>query len=98
MIDTIDNDKPLLTISINKAMKMLILAWHDVSTTTVQNCFKKTGFSDEEKGVDSDDLFSTFKQSIEQLQSRDETLIPDDVTCDDILAFDDEVAVTGNST
>ena len=87
----------MLTISINEAMKMLILAWH-VSTTTVQNCFKKTGFSDEEKGVDSDDPFSTLKQSIEQLQSRDETLVPDDVTCDDILAFDDEVAVTGNST
>ena len=33
------------------------------------------------------------KHSIEQLQSRDETFVPDDVTCDDVLTFDNEVAV-----
>ena len=90
------NDKPLSTISIGsitEAMKMLILAQNDVPTTTVQNCFKKAGFSDEEKD-DFDDPFSTFKHSIEELQSREETLVPDDVTCDDILAFDEEVVVT----
>ena len=27
-------------------------------------------------------------------ESRDETFVPDDVTCDEILTFDDEVAVT----
>ena len=41
--------------------------------------------------------FSTLKHYIEQLQSQDETLVPNYVTCDDILTFDDEVAATGNS-
>ena len=54
-------------------MKMLILGWDHVITTTVPKRFKKGGFSDE---------------------SRDETFVPDDVTCDEILTFDDEVAVT----
>ena len=44
MIDAIDNDKPLPIISTIVTIKMLILAWDDVSTTTVQNCFKKAGF------------------------------------------------------
>ena len=30
------------------------------------------------------------KHSIEQLQSRDETLASDNVTCDNVLTFDDE--------
>ena len=54
-------------------MKMLILVWDHVTTTTVPKCFKKGGFSDE---------------------SLDETFVHDDVTCDEILTFDDEVAVT----
>ena len=44
MIDAIGNDKSLLTISITEIMKMLIHAWDNVSTTTVQSCFKKAGF------------------------------------------------------
>ena len=64
MIDAINNDKLLETTSINEVMKMLVPAWDDVSTTTVQKCFKKAGFSDD----DSDDPFSTSKHSIEQLQ------------------------------
>ena len=37
-------------------------------------------FSDEEKDDYSDHPFSALKYSIEQLQSRDETLIPDNVS------------------
>ena len=53
----------------------------------------KVGFSDEQKGNDSGYPFFTLKHSIEQLQSRDETFVPDNVTCDDVLTFDNEVAV-----
>ena len=64
MIDAINNDKPLPTILVTEVMKMLFLAWDDeiVSTTTVQRCFKKPGFSDEEKDGDSNDPFSTLKK------------------------------------
>ena len=44
MIDAIENDKPLPTISITEAMKMLIFAWDDVSTTIVQNYLKNCFF------------------------------------------------------
>lgn len=64
MIDAVNNDKPLPTILVTEVMKMLFLAWDDVivSTTTVQRCFKKPGFSDEEKNSDFNGPFSTFKQ------------------------------------
>ena len=64
MIDAINNDKPLPTILVTEVMKMLFLAWDDVivSTTTVQRCFKKPSFSDEEKDGDSNDPFSTLKK------------------------------------
>ena len=44
MIDTIDNDKFLPTISIIEAIEQLILAWDDVPTTAVQNGYKKLVF------------------------------------------------------
>lgn len=44
MIDAIDDDKPLPTTSIIEVMKMLVPTWDDVSTTTVQKCFKKSLF------------------------------------------------------
>ena len=46
-----------------------------MSSTTVQNCFKKDGFSGMEQDDESDYPFSTLKH-IEQLQSQDETLVP----------------------
>lgn len=67
MIDAINNEKLLPKILIIEAMKMLILAWDDVSTKAVQNCFKNIGYCDEEKYGSSDDPFSTLKNSIEQL-------------------------------
>ena len=58
---------------------------------------QKDGFSGMEQDDESNYPFSTLKHYIEQLQSQDETLVPNYVTCDDILTFDDEVAATGNS-
>ena len=43
MIHAIGSDKPLPTISIIKAMEMLILVWDDVSATKVQNYLEKPG-------------------------------------------------------
>ena len=44
MIDAISSDKPLPIISINEAMKTLLLAWDDVSTTAVQTLLQKRRF------------------------------------------------------
>lgn len=93
MIDAIYSDKSLPESSIIEAMQMLIFLWDDVFTTAVQKCLKKAGFSDEEK-ENPDDPFSTLKHSIEQLQPWEESLVFDDVSCNDFLSFDGEVAVT----
>ena len=63
MINAIHNDEPLPTISVIEVKKMLIFA----STARVQSCFKKAGFSVEEKDDDPNDPFSTLKHSMEQL-------------------------------
>ena len=61
MIDAIINEKSLPTILVIEAMEMLILAWDDVSTTPVQNCFKKASFFNEENDNDPGDSFFYLK-------------------------------------
>ena len=51
--------------------------------------FQKSWFFNKEKDSDSNDPFSTLKHSTEQLQYRDSNLVPENVTYDDILTFDD---------
>eukprot|EP00795_Rhopilema_esculentum_P006632 gene6632-12171_t len=47
MIDAVDNKKELLPqISLLDAMKMLVSFWDEVTEKTVQNCFKKAGFTE----------------------------------------------------
>ena len=45
MIDAIDDKKLLQNASIIEVMKILVLAWAEVTPKTVKNCFKKAGFS-----------------------------------------------------
>ena len=49
IIDTIDGKKPLQNASIMKVMKILVLAWKEVTPKAVKNCFKKAGFSEIEE-------------------------------------------------
>ena len=65
MIEAIDSKKSLPTISLLDAMKMLVLAWDEVTDTTVQNCFKKAGFfENKDDDAVSDDPFAALKDSI----------------------------------
>ena len=76
-------------------MKILVLAWNDVSDTTIQNCFRKAGFSEELGDEDiEDDPFSALKQSLDKLRNRDQQLMPENVMYDDVLHVDDCVAAT----
>ena len=75
-------------------MKILVLAWNDVSDTTIQNCFRKAGFSEELGDEDiEDDPFSALKQSLDKLRNRDQQM-PENVMYDDVLHVDDCVAAT----
>ena len=83
--EAIYGKKPLQNASIMEVMKILILAWADVTPKTDKNCFKKTGFSEikEDDGIhECDDLFTALKDSIKQLGLLDENsknLFVDDV-------------------
>ena len=88
MIEAINSKKLLPTISLLDAMKMLVLAWDEVTDKTVQNCFKKAGFSEiQDDDAVSDDPFAALKDSITQLSILDKTL--EDVTVEDVAFFDD---------
>ena len=67
MIDAIDDKKLLQNASIIEVMKILVLAWAEVTPKTVKNCFKKAGFSEieEDDGIhESDDPFAPLEDSI----------------------------------
>ena len=72
MIYAIDKEKLSPKFSILEAMKVLVLAWNDVSNVIIQNCFTKAGFSEEAKDDDSDDPFSTLRNLMEDLRKRDQ--------------------------
>ena len=46
MIEAIDSKTSLPTISLLNTMIMFVLAWDEVADKTLQNCFKKAGFSE----------------------------------------------------
>ena len=80
--------KSLSKISLLDVMKMLVLAWDEITDKTIQNCFKKAGFSEIEDGdTVSDDRFVALKDSITQLSILEKTF--EDVTVEDVASFDD---------
>lgn len=93
MIEAIDKKKELPQISLLDAMKMLVLAWDEVTEKTVQNCFKKAGFTEiDENTLSSDDPFRALNDTIRQLSILDENF--KDLSAKDVASFDDAVPVT----
>ena len=93
MIEAIDNKNSLPTISLLDAIKMLVLAWYEVTDKTVQNCFKKSGFSEtEDNDAVSDYPFAALKDSITHLSILEK--IFEDVTVEDVAYFDDMLVPT----
>ena len=93
MIESINSKKSLLTTSLLDAMKILVVAWDEVTDKTVQNYLKETSFSEiEDDDAVSDDLFAVLKDSITQLSILGK--IFEDVTVEDIASFDDMLVST----
>ena len=68
MIEAIDSKNSLSPISFSDAMKMLVLAWDEVTGKTVRNYLRKAGFSAiEDDDTLTDDSFTTLNNSITQL-------------------------------
>ena len=93
MIEAIDGNKPLPSISVLDAMKMLVLSWDEVTDKTVQNCFRKAGFCEiEEDDAVSDDPFAALKDTVTQLINMDKTF--EKVTVEDFASFDNMLVST----
>ena len=93
IIEAIDSNKPLPDVSLLDAMKMLVLAWDEVTDTIVQNCFRKAGFSKvAEEDAILDDPFAALKSTLKELVDLDETY--KDITVEDVSSFDDMLVST----
>ena len=96
IIGAIDQGKQTNPISILEAMKILVLSWGDVTSTTIVNCFKKAGFSEIAVSED-DDPFANLNEALSQLKQRDENAVPDSYSTEDLLSVDDDIVVTAQA-
>ena len=98
-IRSLDAGYGIPKISIVSAMRMLVSAWKDVSSETIQNCFRKCSISveDQEFSIsDQDDPFQLIglQEDIDKLRQLNTAVIPEDFSVEDVVGFDDEVSVT----
>ena len=93
MIGAIDSKISLPTISFLHAIKMLVLAWNEVTDRIVKNCFKEADFSEiKDDDAVSNDLFASTKVPITQFSILDKTF--EDATVEDVESFDDMLVST----
>ena len=86
MIEAIDSKNSLPPISFLDAMKMLVLAWDEVTDKTVWNYLRKAGFSAvEDDDTLTDDPFATLNNSITQLSILDKIFEDITVKISDLL-------------
>ena len=93
-IRAIDTGKQTPSISVLEAIKMLVLSSIEVSETSIINCLLKAEIKEGMPNED-DDSFTALKSSIDQLQQRNENLVPNDFIYKGILTVDNNVAVMG---
>lgn len=93
-IRAVDNNQPLPKISILSAMNMLTAAWDKVSETTVQNCFKRAGISEQSQEHamnDTDDPFKELTEELENLRERAENQVSTQVSAETMIECDDDL-------
>ncbi|GFU80378.1 inhibitor of nuclear factor kappa-B kinase subunit alpha [Trichonephila clavipes] len=88
VLDNLENQQNLTTISILTALIMIDKAWRAVTPLTIHCCFKKSGFPSPNL-VDVDDTLTEFNAE----PSLWEALPEQDLTFDDYVLFDMDIAV-----
>ncbi|XP_057290339.1 tigger transposable element-derived protein 4-like [Hydractinia symbiolongicarpus] len=74
-------------------MKILADSWEAVTKQTIINCFKKSGISStgqQDAIADSDDPFKDLQESLDDLREADPSLVPNDLSANDLVTLDDE--------
>ncbi|XP_057310264.1 tigger transposable element-derived protein 4-like [Hydractinia symbiolongicarpus] len=97
LCSALENNKPLPKISILSGMKILADSWEAVTKQTIINCFKKSGISStgqQDAIADSDDPFKDLQESLDDLREADPSLVPNDLSANDLVTLDDEVIAT----
>ena len=99
LCSALENNKPLPKISILSGMKILADSWEAVTKQTIINCFKKFGISSRTTGqqdaiADSDDPFKDLQESLDDLREADPSLVPNDLSVNDLVTLDNEVIAT----
>ena len=74
-------------VNIAKAVHWLQVAWKDVSTETITNCFQKCGFRQESINsiTNDNEIDEEFESLLIQFREDDQTTVDDFVTFDDNL-------------
>ncbi|GFW53228.1 tigger transposable element-derived protein 6 [Trichonephila clavipes] len=90
VLDNLENQQNVTTISILTVLIMIDKAWRAVTPLTIHSCFKKSGFPSPNL-VDVDDTLTEFNVG----PSLWEVLPEQDLTFDDYVLLDTDIAVWG---
>ena len=99
MIKPLEQGQDLPKISIVRALQLLVASWNDVTKTTIVNCFGKANISAKDQvnaAEDSDDPFKELENYLTELRKIDPTLVPQDLTAQEIDDVDINVIITDN--
>ena len=99
MIKRLEQGQDLPKISILRALQLLVASWNNVTKTTTVNCFGKAKISAKDQvnaAEDSDDLFKELENDLTELRKIDPTLVPQDLTAQEIVDVDINVITTDN--
>ena len=98
-IKRLEQGQDLPKISILRALQLLVASWNDVTKTTIVNCFgiAKTSAKDQVNAAeDSDDPFKELENDLTELRKIDPTLVPQDLTAQEIVDVDINIITTDN--
>jgi len=88
-----NNDSPKVTIL--TAIIISHKAWNNVTTLTIQNCFRKCGFV---KTIDNEEEEFPITLEVDTQHNTLSTVLNDQLTFEDYVAIDDDLAVCGSLT
>ena len=97
MMKRLEQGQDLPKISILRALQLLVASWNDVTKTTIVNCFGKGKISDKDQvnaAEDSGDPFKELENGLTELRKIDPTLVPQDLTAQEIVDVDINVIIT----
>ena len=99
MIKRLEQGQDLPKISILRALQLLVPSWNDVTKTAIVNCFGKAKISAKDQvnaAEDSDDPFKELENDLTELRKIDPTLVPQDLTAQEIVDIEINVITTDN--